>query len=314
MVALKMREGSRPLGIGRRTSFIIGYTAVAVLVVLALRALLRANDVLANSPNIDEGHIVSRLSYIWITSAAVAAIVVLLNHLTWFRSMSRWMVIELSIVIAVTAGALIWAKQTPQQPLRLLYVADQPYAVPRAFDPRRGEQDGTRFFDVSLCGTAFEQGFIGIYEPRCVDPSNPNQMILRPLSVLATGDIAIELDRLNIPHLSDKILDVPNTTDIDKFLSDGYRGFSFRNINLQHIVMGEDGTVLLHARCDSKTERCTLTRKTDLGSLTFDMAGDGTLELQKWKEASASVRTLFQSWQCESADCSEELAAVSQSL
>ncbi len=301
------------LGIGRRTSFIIGYAAVAALVILALSALLRASDVLANSPNIDEAHIVSRLAYIWIASATVAAIVVFVNHLKWFRKISRWLVIQLSAVIALTAIALIWAKQTPQQPVRMLHVGDQPYAVPRVFDPRRGEQGGQRFFDVSLCRIPVSQGFTGIYDAKCTDPSDPVQMVLRPLGVLDSAALAIDLDRLNIPHLSDKILDVPNTTDIDKFLSDGYRGFSFRNIYLQHIVMDEDGTVLLHARCDSKTDRCIVTRNTDLGSLTFEIPGDGALALQNWKDSADLVLTLFQSWRCETNDCNKKLAEAALS-
>lgn len=311
-VTSNLREGSALLGIGRRATFLLSYAVVAALIVLALRALTRASDVLDNTPNIDEAHIVSRLSYIWIASAVVAACIVLINHLKWFRAASRWLLVQLAGVLLIAIASVIWAKQTPQQQVRLLHVGDQAYVVPRAFDPRRGEQNGKRFMDVALCPANSGQEFLGIYEPDCTRPSDSIPLVLRPFDVIVASGIESDLDRLKIPHLSGKILDVPNAIDIDKFSLDGYRGFSFRNIYLHHIIMSQDGAVLLHASCDSKQDRCTITRHTPLGSLSFEIAGDGTLELELWKATAQRYVELLKSWQCSNGDCSNLAAAIAR--
>lgn len=311
-VTSKSREGPGPLGIGRRATFLIGYAVVAVLIVSALRALTHASDVVDNSPNVDDAHIVSRLATIWLCSLIAAAALVVVNHFTFMRKLSRWLLAQLAVVLAITIGVVIWAKQTPQQPARVLNVADQPYVVPRVFDPRSGEQDDQRFVDVKLCSHTLGEYFLGVYAPDCEEPDRSIHVILRPLSVVQSTGLESDLDRLGIPHLSDKIVDVPNTLDIDKFSFDSYRGFSFRNIYLQYVIMDDDSTVILHASCDSKDARCWITSKTDLGSLTFEIEGRGALELEKWNAARARYLELFEGWRCDGEDCKEKLAAFVQ--
>lgn len=303
-------EGSTPLGIGRRATFLIGYAVVAVLVVLALRELLRASDVLENSPNADEAHIVARLSCIWLSSAIAAAIVVVLNHFAFMARLSGWLLAQLTLLVAVTLGLIVLAKQTPQYSARLLEVAGQRYVVPREFDPRSGEASAQRFLEVAICMDQPGGYFIGSYAPDCMEPDDLVKVVLRPFSVMRSAGIAHDLDGLKIPHLSGKVVDLPNTIDIQKFSIDGFRGFSFRTIFLHHVILDEDGLILLHASCDSQQRKCQVTRDTELGSLTYEIAAAGTLELEKWNAAAARYLELFNNWSCDGDECEDRLVVA----
>ena len=292
-------NGRGGLGLSLRATFLIGYAAVAVLISLTLLAFMRASDVVNNTPNVDEAHIVSWLSYIWLGSAFIGAHLVGFCHLPKLRRFVYWLPMALGGVLVVAMILVTWVKQTPQDANRIVEVSDQSFAIPRVYDPRRGEIDGQRFVDVSLCLPTGQ----GIYAGNCLRADDPVPLILRPTPVLRSAGAALDLERLGVPYDGNEIIEVPNAIDINKFTTDGYRGFSFRNIYLQHFLIDSSNMLYMHASCETKTQRCTITTRTDLGSLTYEVPGRGEIELDKWKEAAADYHGLFESWKCSGSQC-----------
>ena len=206
------------------------------------------------------------------------------------------------------AALAIGSALTVQPDSYVQYVGEQPYLVPRHYNPRGDVDPGPEAgFAVEICMSTG----VAIYAEKCrAEIGFPDSarvgLVRRPLT--DAFEVSQALINHGITFEGDAIAPLTMPVASETWPFDGFEGISIggrTSVGAVHMLINRQRSLMLTADCHTG-KYCTIQMATSEGNLRFPSRG-GTRNPLKWYADAKPFRQLIESWRCLSPKCLDQL-------